>query len=199
MKSMKHIQYKNISLYFAPEPPLFGLLPQPSPVCSVNSVSPWMAVHRLSEGGHDTWRFQIDIFQYHPQNMKSWLLNHFLNSSLNEQEHLCRLLYDDWGRLLANPVQLLSETSVFCRQGWLDLFLSVVSFTCAAWRDVPTNCFFFNTLFPHLTDSTYLFAFSPPAFCHHSVYSPLRVCYLTLSPSSQWPKKLGWHDYTGYS
>lgn len=142
-KSMKHIQYKNISLYFAPEPPLFGLLPQPSPVCSVNSVSPWMAVHRLSEGGHDTWRFQIDIFQYHPQNMKSWLLNHFLNSSLNEQEHLCRLLYDDWGRLLANPVQLLSETCVFCRQGWLDLFLSVVSFTCAAWRDVPTNCFFF--------------------------------------------------------
>lgn len=54
------------------------------------------------------------------------------------------------------------------------------------------KCLCEHILFLHLTDWTHLFGFSQPAFCHHSVYSFLWVCYrvILICPSSQWSEKL---------
>lgn len=58
------------------------------------------------------------------------VLKHFhtLNAGLNVQDHL---LCDEQVGLL-NPLQLLSETSIFCCQGRLSRFLSVASLIYAA-------------------------------------------------------------------
>lgn len=131
-----------IYLVVSPEPPVFGLLPQPCPLYLVNSVSPWAAVLLLSE---EERRKDVCNLDSQVQSILSPLLwwefyTIFTSHCYGLEcvvEYLCWLLYNDWGRLpLANPVQFSSETSVFCCQGWLHLFLAVLSLTCTAWRNV---------------------------------------------------------------